>query len=288
MTKAYGDRLIVSGLNILMVFLLSGCTEEVDTENVVAKVYERVLTKEELGRRLPPTLTAEDSVKRAKVIINTWVRKQVILERAKFNLDEEARFQEMLEDYLDDLYIHEYESLLVQQEMDTSITEEQKQIFYEENLDEFQLKKWVLRGRLLVFDAEEEIKKELKKAFKSFGEEDSLFLATYAEQNALRYLGDEQRWLYVEDLLSDFPMESAEFRQKAERKEYLDIELDGRIHLLHIAEIRLEDDVTPFDLVEDRIRSTILNQRKLELLGEMRESLFQEALEQGNIYILDR
>jgi hypothetical protein len=256
----------------------------------VARVFDAELTREQLKERLPDGLAVEDSLKRSRVIVNTWVRRQVLLAQAKFNLEsEELRFQEMISDYENDLYIHEFERRFVTQELDTLVSDQDIEEFYHAHESDFQLKSKALRIRFLQYDSEQaDVKpKAIKKAFKGFSEEDSLFLRSFASEHAIRYIDATEQWVMIRDLAKESPWELSYLDERLEQRDYIELDEEGRRSLLKVEELRMENELSPIELVKENIRNTILNQRKLRIISDMRDELFQQALAEGDIYIVE-
>jgi hypothetical protein len=53
-----------------------------------------------------------------------------------------------------------------------------------------------------------------------------------------------------------------------------------------ILELRPKDSVSPLPLVEQDIRSILINQRKLQLIERMREDLYREAQANNDVEVL--
>jgi hypothetical protein len=79
-----------------------------------------------------------------------------------------------------------------------------------------------------------------------------------------------------------------EFKRFIRTNDLIDIERNEKVYLFYIHGFSLADGVSPFQLEKERIRNTLINQRKLALLEKMRNELFQEALEQGEIQIIEQ
>lgn len=252
----------------------------------MARVYDRYLTAEELAEHIPATATHDDSLKRAKVYINSWVKEQVVLEKAEFNLaEDDARFQSKLQSYLNDLMIFEYEQQLVEQKLDTAVTEEQMRAFYQENTQNFILKDLVVRARVLMIPEGTEGADKAYRKFRNYSEEDSLDIQVYAEDYGL-YLRDRiDEWIFVDDLLAQVPINFDYFERQLKLKKSFDKTQDGMRYLLYVREFKVSDSESPFELERERIRKIILNSRKQTLLKDMRDKLFQDALDGNQIEI---
>ncbi len=127
--------------------LLTGCnwlSSLQEQGDIVAKVSENVLYKEDLRNSIPKELSTEDSVNFAQSLIAKWVEEQVLLERAKYNLGEALPgLEKKVENYKNSLFIYSYERELIRQKLDTIVTNRQIQDYYEQHQQNFQLKDYV-------------------------------------------------------------------------------------------------------------------------------------------------
>jgi len=252
----------------------------------VARVYNRYLTQDRLAEFIPPTASRDDSLKRAKVYINSWVKEQVVLEKAAFNLTEDDdRFQSKLDAYLNDLMIFEYEQQLVKQTLDTAVSEEQMRAFYEENSKNFILKDHVVRARILMVpEGVEGVERAIRK-FRDYSENDSLDIQKFVADNSLFFQDRPSEWIFVKDLLEQVPINFDYFETHVKLKNFFDKEQGGMRYLLYVTEYVVQDSESPFELERNRIKSIIINTRKQSLLEEMRDRLFQKALDSDEIEI---
>ncbi|NNC83003.1 MAG: hypothetical protein HKN79_05450 [Flavobacteriales bacterium] len=272
---------LLLGLTVLL-----SCEADREETDYIARVYDHYLSRERLVENIPPTASSDDSLKRAKVFVNAWIREKVLLQKAEFNLNkEDPRFQKKVERYLNDLIIYEYEQQLVNEKLDTHVTEAEMLEFYEENKQNFLLKDYVARARYMV--APEDLKgiDRIARRFMEYDESDSLAVAEYVEEHGLYFKDDPENWMVVPQLLEIIPINFTYLEEKVKIKSNFDKSDDGKRYLLYIREFKVKDSESPFELERERIRSIILNSRKSELLEDMRDNLFKEALESGQIEI---
>lgn len=288
MIKFGSGHIGILGCAALVLSVFIGCSEDAPDVDYVAEVSGRYLLRTELAAQIPASASREDSLKRSKVIINSWVKEQVVLNKAKFNISDDRRIDRLLEEYRNDLLIYEYENQLVKQELDTAVTKDEMLAYYKDNEQNFVLKDLVVRMRHLVLPASTEDLNGIKKKFKDYSEKDSLDILELAKEKALRFIDKPDEWMVLETVLKDIPYEMDEFKRFIRKNDLIDIERNERIYLFFIHEYNLADGVSPFQFEKERIRNTLINQRKLALLEKMRNELFQEALEKGDIKIIEQ
>ncbi|MCB0760748.1 MAG: hypothetical protein KDC12_04425 [Flavobacteriales bacterium] len=270
---------------VLSLFLV-GCEQETVTEPVVATAYDKYLTLREVCDVVPDSSSPEDSTLLADRYINLWLKEQVVLNYAEANLTEDQKdFQEQLDNYRKSLLTYAFENKLIMQKLDTSISDVEIQAYYEQNLDNFALKDYILRVRFCVLDSLTPVTPEFEKLIFSEDPEDIVELETWCVEAGAYLFINEEKWWYLDELLQQVPVEVYNPVSFLKKNKSLSFERDNKLFFLKIIDFELKDNVSPLSLQEGNIKNIILNQRKRELLQRMREDLFEQALNKKQIHI---
>jgi len=133
---------------VLFLFLVQGCSlfTEKEAEEPVARVFENYLYPSDLAKAIPSGTNKQDSALLAKRYTDTWVKDMLMQHRAKESLsDEQMDFETQIEEYHRSLLIYTYRQILLQQKMDTLVSEHEINSYYEENSKNFSHRKeWLL------------------------------------------------------------------------------------------------------------------------------------------------
>jgi hypothetical protein len=182
-----------------------------------------------------------------------------------------------LENYKNSLTIYAYENALVRQKLDTLITEEETQIYYDANQQNFLLKDNIVQIQYVKLPLKSPVAKQIKKLLNSGNSEDKNKLADLCEKNASDYFLDSENWLLFTDVLKQIPIKTynqEEFLQNHREFEYQDSLYD---YLVRFKDFKIKESVSPLNFEKQRIRDIILNKRKIELIGRMQEDVFSSA-----------
>jgi len=268
---------------ILVALLVSSCSPEEVNRVPVARVHETFLYDDELASRIPDNLSAEDSLALAKSIINSWVEKQLLVYQAENNLDTELKnVEEKLKEYRNDLLIYAYQSELIRQKLDTNISEAEIEQYYQDNQENFKLKDYIVKVKYVRLDTNAPKVAEVKKWLQKNDEESDALLEEYCYQFASNFFLDNESWLYLDDVLKEFPLEvynKAAFVRSRRLTEHQD---SLNIYLLKISDSQLKDDVSPLSLEKDKIKTMLLSKRRSDFLLQLKKDLMQEALRNNN------
>ena len=123
-------------IGLACVLALLSCQDSNGSDDkVVATVYDRNLYQSDLQSVLYEGISVNDSLVRTKAFIENWIRRQLVIHHAESNIDKsELDFSKQIEDYRNSLIIYKYETMLIEQKLDTVISDEEIAKYKEENL----------------------------------------------------------------------------------------------------------------------------------------------------------
>jgi hypothetical protein len=248
-------------------------------EPYAARAYEKYLYLSELQKQFPGNMSAEDSMFWMQNYINLWVQEQLFLHQAITNLSEkEQNFTQQMEAYKNSLLRYAYEIRLINQNLDTLISNSEIDQYYNEHFDDYILSRNVVKAYYtsVWIDATQNIK-ELKKKFvaKPINLDDINY---YCEDVGVPMFHiDTTQWLYLDDVLDIIPVpngNSVAWLTKNRPQEFT----DSRFwYYIVIMDYRLQNERAPLELVRDRIQKTILIRRKEALLKDLKRNIYEDA-----------
>ncbi|RUA09876.1 MAG: hypothetical protein DSY82_05540, partial [Flavobacteriia bacterium] len=206
--------------------------------------------------------------------INSWAREQLLLQKAKLNIDTKKEIDKMVSDYKKELLIDKYKEALLKQNLDTAITAEDIDYYYEQNKKIYKLNEELLKLKYIYFTKDISDKKELIKLFKSDNYEDKNRL----EQEKLKFISsnlNDSIWISYKDVLKKLPFLSEE--KKLKKIKFLQKEDSIGVYLVAVKDMLYRNDIAPKSYVEPVIKQMILHKRKLQLIKEIEKTLLEDA-----------
>lgn len=269
----------------LLAVALSACGNvEEDEQDVVAKVFDERLTRNDLIAKLPPAYSLEDSTRLAEGVISAWIAEKALLRTAEDNLsDEQKNVQKQLTEYRNSLIVYNYERAFIRQKMDTNITEAELRNYFEANQDNFRLKRYIAKVRFVKLSVDAPKQKDIEEWLRSEDEEDIDALYEYSRKYAENFYVNNGLWLYVDDLSREVPLPVNDIENLLKNNKFITLEQDGYRYFVYIHDYRLKGDLSPLPLERKRVRDLILNRRKVELIDQMREDVVKQGFAEGNI-----
>lgn len=279
------------GFLLLATLILSSCTyiktRFTKDEDSVARVNNTYLDRANLAGIVPPGTSARDSLVMVKNYINNWIRNQLILEYAEGNLTEEQQdFTSQLEEYRKSLVIYTFEQKLINQNLDTTIREEEVETYYEQNKANFELRDNIVK--VIMFKISSDSAKALKAA-RELLRPDSIvdfdaverFSLNRTQQNIISY----DSWYLFNDLLQLVPITTYNESAYLENHKFVELPVGNSIYLVRFYDFKIKNGLSPLSFERNNIRNIILNRRKIELINKMRDDLYDKASKKNEFEI---
>lgn len=259
---------------------LAGCSyfNQTSDRDYVAKVDEKTYLLKDLRLQLPAGMTKQDSLARVNDILTRWVKKELMLKMAEENLDESQRdLTRELEEYRNSMLIHRYQQQLLNQKLDTVLTEADIHHYYDVHPEKFRLDYDIVKAVYV------EIPKAVAKAdqIKRWMSENSLRsmseLESYSFQYASKYDHFNNDWVDLNTILARIPGtkdEPERLLKSSNLHQFSDL---NNVYFLLINDYILSGEKAPYDFVKDRIESLILNSRKMEFLQELEKNIYEKG-----------
>lgn len=282
------QRMLAVICGCLLFLILDGCKKKStlsDTsERVIARVYDKYLYVSDIRNVVPKGASKNDSITIIRSFVQNWIQQQAVLKRAEDNLDDDRKnVDKKLEEYRNSLITFNYESELIRQKLDTSISPEEIEKYYKENENNFQLKNNILQ--VVYFKLPKSTPKlpKVKGWFRSTNVKDRKLLEEYCYQYATDYYFNDEEWILFDDLLKKIPIKTYDQEQYLKNNRFIEIPDSAGIFFVNIKGFKIKESLSPLNFERENIRNLIINKRKLELIREMEKDAYQDALQNKEI-----
>lgn len=282
------QRMLAIICGCLLFLTFHGCKEKSVTsdasERVIARVYDKYLYVSDIRNVVPKGASKNDSLTIIRSFVQNWIQQQAVLKRAEDNLDDERKnVDKKLEEYRNSLITYIYESELINQKLDTSISSQEIEKYYKENENNFQLKNNILQ--VLYFKLPKSAPKlsKVKGWFRSNNAKDRKLLEEYCYQYATDYYFNDEEWILFDDLLKKIPIKTYDQEQYLKNNRYIEIPDSANIFFVNVKGFKIKESLSPLNFERENIWNLIINNRKLELIREMEKDAYQDALQNKEI-----
>lgn len=260
-----------------------------DEREVVARVKDKFLYKDDLKGLISSSVSKMDSANIVGRYIDNWVRKQLMIAEAASNIDfDMADIERKILDYRFALMVYEYEKFYIQNQLDMEVTQEEINEYYEDNMSNFELKQNIIRGYFLKLDKEAPRMEQVRKLVKSKEKKDKDELRSYCFRFAQNYTLEDSVWINFDEIIKNTPFTSITNKvQFLRTNTYVEESDDDFIYILNIKEYKISDQISPVEFVADHIKNIILNKRKVELSKNLEEKVYKKAVENREFEIYE-
>ncbi len=281
-------RGISSFLFLAMIMLLVSCDfikikkEAVTgepTRKPVARVGNSYLFQDELIGIAPSGVIAEDSVARVTAYVNSWIRKQLVINEAMKNIDiNEFEVERKVLDYRYSLIGYEYQNYYIKQNLNDSVSDQEIEAYYKERHDNFILKQNIILGTYIKVPKNAPRTKQIKELMLSKKGTDQNDLRSYCISfSAAYHLGDSS-WIEFDKLVVNSPLSEIPNKVQFLRSyNYYETTDNDFMYFLKIDAYKISDNVSPLEFVKQDIKNIILNKRKVELARKLEDDVYENA-----------
>ena len=265
-------------LFIFTALLLTSCSNISDnnSNDLIARAGENFLYQ----NQLPSFSSEQDSILRYLNYIETWAKEKILYDLSLTNLSQSKKndLDLLVEKYKVDLYINSYKDLIVNSRIDSIVTDQEIESFYNMNIDNFKLNENLLKYRYLKVPSDNINISRIRRYIQRLNESDREFLDSLNFQFADLKINDTM-WFTEREVIS-----SIEFINQKNKSNYMrinrffELEDDKYINYFIVKDLLKSGNIPPLSYLYDRIKSNIINQRKLNLIQNINKEILNDAL----------
>lgn len=263
---------------IFITFLFIGCEviSEDKSDDLIARAGGNFLYQNEL----PSFSSLEDSLLRYTNYIESWAKEKILYDLSLTNLSQTKKndLDLLVEKYKVDLYINSYKDLLVNSRIDSIISYEEIESFYSKNVNNFKLKENLIKYRYLKLPVSNINIDNIRTYIQRLNNDDRNFLDSLNFQFADININDTI-WFTEREVVS-----SIDFINQRNKSNYIkvnrlfEVEDNQYLTFFIVKDLLKSGNIPPLSYLYDRIKTNIINQRKLNLIKSINKEVLEDAL----------
>lgn len=272
-------------LVIMCCCIMLGCSpfKNQRTDGAVAEYRGEYVTHAEIAA-MTAGLSAEDSTRVADQYIRQWLTNILVWNEAKTLNSKDI--ERKVADYHRSLCLYEWEQHMVNQRMPHQIEDSMVVCFYEENKSHYVLRYPIVEGVILVVPNGAPNMDQLRQHIvEPTMEENIEWVEKYAYQYAIGYELFLEEWKTSDQLLQYLPFDKNTFNKQLKQKKQIELQDSINTYLLQVTSVCHPGDYAPLDYVRSDIEKMLLSQRQVDFLYTLREKMYNEAKEKGELKI---
>ena len=272
------------------IFFLQACKQDgVNNDNslVLVKVNNNSLRFNEIDTATLSRLNGADSIEFILQQEDAWINEQVLLKRAEESLSEqEMNLDKELKEYKNNLLLYAFRERLVLDQLDTVVTQEEIEEYYNNNKSNFELKRNIAKI-LFVKVTKENFISDIQVWMEDGSASSLASLKSFCELKAENYFISDSLWLYFNDVWKEIPISKTYNRERfMNSNKFLIFEESPYTYLLKMNDFRIKNSLSPLEFEKGKIREIILNKRKIILIKKREKEIIEAAYKNGEVDIL--
>ncbi len=269
--------------------LLGSCgyfNQNSEQKEVVARVNDTYLYRSDIEKLITENTSAEDSTLIVNNYINRWATQQLLIDQAKINLSPEKleQFDKLVQEYKTDLLTEAYKNVIVDRQLDSTVSDQEYRQFYEENKENFRQKDMLVMLRYVQMPTNYEGLAAVKEKLNRYNEKDKKWLTSQNFQFISSNFNDSV-WVKKSALLHTLPVLKGENEQVLKKSNFAQLQDSLGVYLVKIENVLNPNDTAPLSYIKPTLRQIILNKRKLELIKKLETDITKDAIETNNFQI---
>ena len=262
--------------------MMPGCDKPEATAKeegkVIAKVNAATLTDKETEGVVPTGMSRSDSVAFLQSYVNKWAYNESFYQQAlNYLTEEEQDISKEVEDFKKELLSYRFEKKLINDKLDTTVTDGEIEAYYNANAENFLLKSNIVKVLYIKTPISIPNLDKFRKLCYSTNPKDAEQLKNLCIQYANNYYMNDDTWLMFDDLKKEMAQlnEVPEYTvEKGKTFEFTDV---ASFYFLKILDLKSKNTLSPLNFEKNNIRNMLINQRKQKLINSIKKDFFDKA-----------
>lgn len=255
-------------------------------EQVVAEVGSERLYRSDVDAVIPKGLPQEDSVRLVRQYINAWASDRVYLAIAEEQLSKtEKDVTKELEDYRKSLLKYRYEQLYVNERLDTAVSDDKVEEYYQAHKESFRLERPLVKARFLRIYTDSPMLENIRKKMSSSDANDLVEADSLAFSSAMMFTTWNDEWQDVIVLAREMGVAYDSVLGMMNKGWIRLDDTTGVTNMAYVSEVLRAGEYAPVDYSTPRIKDIIISTRKQALISALEQDLLNDARENGQFVI---
>lgn len=252
-------------------------------ENPIAKANNKYLFKKDIKTLFPVNYSEKDSLIIVQSFLKDWALKELMLQKSQDNITKETAdaIDDLVNKYRESLLINNYKERLIKQQLDTVVSIEELEKYYQTNVQNFKLNETLIQLKYIQFKDVIKHKSKIIKAFK-LGDIESVEYLQMEEINFQQMSLNDSVWQTLDNVMLKIPVSREKLLKKSK---FTQKENAIDLYLVAVKDVLNRGDIAPLSYIEPTIKQLILHKRKLELVREIEKIILNDATQNKSFKI---
>lgn len=273
---------------VLIVIFAAACSDKSAVggdSQILVKVGNSVLTKNDLVKAMPGGLSRSDSVHYAGAYIHKWIESRMISDIASGEIDM-TDIDRMVGDYRNRLIEMEYKKRMFDAHASTAFSDDTLRNYYVNHNQDFVLERPMLQGVYLKVPADVPNLALIKRLYRSDKQEDIDRLEKEVLTSAIHYDYFREKWIDWEQIELHIPYDFGGNPDAfLKGRDHFETTAGGFVYLLDIKDVLQTGAYMPFDNAKRLISERLTAKARREYEASLMSTLYDKSVKDGKIQL---
>jgi hypothetical protein len=276
--------IIIAGF--LLVACVLGDTSKLSEARIVAVAGNSELDMDTYRENFFSTGFIKDSLYNAKKSIESWATESLFYQEAMEKLGSaDLSIEREVEAYRRTLVNYIYQSRLTEANLDTVVTNEEIEAYYDSHRENFILKDNILKVDYIKVPVKAAGVEKIRKLAGTKNPKETEQLKLLCVQNAENFFLNDSTWLFLDDVKKEIPALKDEPDFNLSPGRLLEFSDEMYYYYLRVKDVKVKNGLSPLNFERNNITKFILNQRKTQLVSQYKKLLLEKAKEDKKFII---
>lgn len=269
-------------LLIAIVSLNTACKDQTEKkerdEKVIAQLGTETLYESDFKQILIPAGNKADSAVYAQKSIEKWALENALYLDAMNKLEpDEIDVEQQVNEYRKQLINYIYETKIIESNLDTIVSKEEIEDYYNTYLDNFILKDNIVKVNYFKIPSQSKEINKLKKLLNATDAKDRSQLEALCSQHAESYFLNDSVWLLLDDIKREIPKMKEALEYNVTKGRVVEFSDSEAYYYLKIKDVKIKNSISPLSFEKNNIKTFIINSRKIKLIEDYKQQLLDKA-----------
>jgi hypothetical protein len=276
-------------LTIIIIPVAFSCTFIQERRKVpIARVDQNVLYLSEIQGAIPDSLSKDDSILIAEDFIRRWINNELIIKKAQENLSiSQKDLAKEIREYKNALIIYRYQNELMQEKLDTSVSEKEITECYDSVKEDFLLDTDLVKAVSVKIPLIVKEPEKVKAFCESLSYRNPEELKLFCSKNGGSYDLYGENWVNPQLVFQNIPFGPGNLSGFLAHYTTWETRDSKFYYLISIQEYAPSGTPAPVDQIRENLKEIIINKRKNAFLEKIKEDIYTEGLKNNRFKIFD-
>ncbi len=260
----------------------TGCKDQTEKkerdEKVIAQLGTETLYESDFKQILIPAGNKADSAVYAQKSIEKWALENALYLDAMNKLEpDEIDVEQQVNEYKKQLINYIYETKIIENNLDTIVSKEEIEDYYNTYLDNFILKDNIVKVNYFKIPSQSKEISKLKKLLNATDAKDRNQLEALCSQHAESYFLNDSVWLLLDDIKREIPKMKEALEYNVIKGRVVEFSDSEAYYYLKIKDVKIKNSISPLSFEKNNIKTFIINSRKIKLIEDYKQQLLDKA-----------